>query len=177
MNPIVKKLKTTNKFLSKIPVLPFLGMVFTLISVLIAIFMAYLALQQVNEIKIEKTHSDVSLGAEVLDEQSALGGIYNLALNPSIRESGKNIKSPTPPLYTLAFRIIRCESNFNQSAIGKAGEIGIAQFLPSTWVWMKNKSGLDVDINNANDQLRLLLWALQNGYANHWTCYKKLLTR
>jgi len=78
--PIVKKLKTTNKFLSKIPVLPFLGMVFTLISVLIAIFMAYLALQQVNEIKIEKTHSDVSLGAEVLDEQSALGGIYNSLL-------------------------------------------------------------------------------------------------
>jgi len=76
----------------------------------------------------------------------------------------------------LAFRIIRCESNFNQNAIGKAGEIGIAQFLPSTWEFMKEKSGMCwLDINDANDQLRLLLWALQNGYANHWTCYKKLL--
>jgi len=167
MNPIVEELKTTNKLLSKNTRFTFWGMVFTLISVLIAIFMAYLALQQVN---------DIRGGIEVSNEQLALGGENNLALNPSKRESDVYIKYPTLSPYRLAFKIIYCESGFNQSAIGKAGEIGVAQFLPSTWAWMKNKSGLDVDINNANDQLRLLLWALQNGYANHWTCYKKLLS-
>jgi soluble lytic murein transglycosylase-like protein len=92
---------------------------------------------------------------------------------------GNSVKAVVPPtelqpttLTSLVNDIIWCESRWQENAVGKAGEIGVAQFLPQTWNWMSKISGIKGDLYNTNDQIRMLRWALQNGYAHHWTCYK-----
>lgn len=74
----------------------------------------------------------------------------------------------------ILWQVIDCESGFNQKARGKAGEIGILQFLPTTFKWMSELSGLNGNIYNPEDQIKLADWAFQNGYKNHWSCIKKL---
>ena len=74
----------------------------------------------------------------------------------------------------MADKIILCESGWDNAARGKANEIGIAQFLPQTWEWMSELSGLNGNIYNETDQLELLEWALESGYKNHWSCVKIL---
>ena len=80
-------------------------------------------------------------------------------------------------------KVIECESRGDNNAIGdknyyKNGKIspsyGIAQFQKSTFYWMSELSGIYGDINNENDQLILMKWAFDNGYASHWSCYKIL---
>ncbi len=71
-------------------------------------------------------------------------------------------------------KVIQCESSRDNSKRGKAGEIGIAQFMPETWEWMSGLAGLKGNIYNEQDQLELMEWAFENGYKNHWTCYKIL---
>lgn len=70
--------------------------------------------------------------------------------------------------------VINCESGWNQSARGEAGEIGIAQFMPSTWKRFNELRGTNSDIYNAIDQLDMIQWAFKNGYASHWTCWRQL---
>lgn len=83
--------------------------------------------------------------------------------------SGGNLSRET---LDLALKILECESNFNQEAIGSQGEIGIAQFKKPTFNWMKKMAGKeDLDIYDVQDQIELLIWALKNGYENHWTCH------
>ena len=71
------------------------------------------------------------------------------------------------------YQIVKCESGWDNSARGKAGEIGLAQFMPQTWEWMSKLAGFQGDIRNADDQLKLLKWGLANGYEKHWTCFGK----
>lgn len=66
----------------------------------------------------------------------------------------------------LMLSIAACESNFDPSTVGWAGEIGIFQWLPSTWDWIGQGS-----IWDTWDQAYSTAWALANGYASHWTCY------
>ena len=73
--------------------------------------------------------------------------------------------------YPVIDRVIKCESGWDNSRKGKAGEIGIAQFMPSTFAWFSKESGFNGDIYNEEDQLRLTIWAFENGYSAHWTCY------
>ena len=70
-------------------------------------------------------------------------------------------------LYALA----ECESGFNTEAIGKAGEIGLFQYLPSTWNWFNEIRGTDLDIYNPDHQRDMTEWAWQNDLESHWTCY------
>ena len=79
-----------------------------------------------------------------------------------------------PHTQVLASRIVRCESGGNNNAVGKANERGIAQFKQGTFEWMSKLSGLNGDWLNEDDQWNLLLWALDNGYEYHWTCYQKV---
>jgi len=77
-----------------------------------------------------------------------------------------------PIIYTsLSEKIIQCESGGNQKAIGRAGEIGVAQFMKTTWDWMCQEANYFGDINNEEDQRYMLNWALKNGLASHWTCF------
>ena len=77
-------------------------------------------------------------------------------------------------LGTLGEAIIHCESRGDQSVIGKDGEIGVAQFMPETWEWMCELADYEGDINNEENQRWMLSWALENGYAEHWTCFNQL---
>lgn len=75
--------------------------------------------------------------------------------------------------------VIECESGTKQYEedgslrMGKAGEVGIAQFLPSTWDWMNGLRKTNLDIRNPLAQINMMDWAFTNGYASHWTCYKQ----
>lgn len=69
-------------------------------------------------------------------------------------------------------KIIECESQWDENAKGKAGEIGLAQFLPKTFYWMSELSGIKGSIYDPITQIELLNWALDNGYESHWTCWK-----
>ena len=70
--------------------------------------------------------------------------------------------------------VFYCESKFDNSAIGGAGEIGIAQFLPTTWEWMSKKYKFTDNIHNPIAQIKLASLAFNDGLAYHWTCYNKL---
>lgn len=73
--------------------------------------------------------------------------------------------------------VIECESGTRQYRddgtlmTGAAGEIGIAQFMPSTWATMNKARGVNLDIHNALAQINMMDWAFGRGYASHWTCY------
>ena len=69
-------------------------------------------------------------------------------------------------------KVLRCESGLDNSKRGKAGEIGIAQFMPTTWEMFNEIRGTNLDIYNTKDQIEMIIWAFQNGYQNHWTCYR-----
>lgn len=71
-------------------------------------------------------------------------------------------------------KIAFCESGYNIEAIGRAGEIGLLQFMPSTWELWTKKMNKDLNINNTEHQIEVYHWALKQGYANHWTCWRKL---
>lgn len=76
--------------------------------------------------------------------------------------------------YNELFLTIKCESDFSQSARGKAGEIGIAQFMPATWNYFSDLFGFAGNINNADNQIELMAIAFKNNLKYHWTCYKNL---
>ena len=83
----------------------------------------------------------------------------------------KDDRLPTPP---IIWRLIQCESNWNQEARGLAGEIGIAQFKPATWKLFNEIRGTNLNIYSADDQLSMTLWAYKNNLMYHWTCWKKI---
>ena len=95
-----------------------------------------------------------------------------------------SVIASTPPYFlehyvlgSLGEAIIHCESRGDQSRIGALGEIGIAQFMPTTWEWMTDLAGYHGDINNEEDQKYMLAWGLANGYEMHWTCFRILTGR
>lgn len=77
----------------------------------------------------------------------------------------------------LVYDVIQCESGWRQEARGKAGEIGIAQFMPATWKHFNDIRGTNLDIYSSDDQLDMIIWAFNNGYQSHWTCYHKICQR
>ncbi len=77
-----------------------------------------------------------------------------------------------PHIQVLASKIVECESGWENDAVGKAGERGIAQFKQKTFEWMSELSGLKGSWLNEDDQWNLLLWALENNLESHWTCFK-----
>jgi soluble lytic murein transglycosylase-like protein len=72
-----------------------------------------------------------------------------------------------------SIQVAKCESTFNQGAIGKAGEIGLYQFKQKTWNWFNGLRETNLNINNWRDQIDMYCWAIAHGYSSHWTCYNK----
>ena len=72
--------------------------------------------------------------------------------------------------------IILCESGGNNNAVGDNGRArGVGQFWRSTFDFMKAEANNPfLDYYSEQDQRWLLKWALNNGYASHWTCATKL---
>lgn len=79
-------------------------------------------------------------------------------------------------------QVIECESkwkHYNENGYLLEGDqhlpikaYGIAQFQKRTFVELKNKAGRpELRIENKDDQIWLLKWAIKNGYGYKWSCY------
>lgn len=71
----------------------------------------------------------------------------------------------------LLYSIIKCESGFNQNAVGLHGEVTMAQFLPSTFYGQAKKMGEQLDIKSYHDTIKLTAYSLANGDGKLWTTY------
>jgi len=77
----------------------------------------------------------------------------------------------------LMYKIIQCESQWNEKAIGDTDYLypayGLIQIQKRTWDWLCKLSGKELDYYSPEDQVALLKWALENDYGYLWTCYRK----
>lgn len=73
--------------------------------------------------------------------------------------------------YDRFYNLAWCESTLNQSARGKAGEIGIYQFLPDTFTrYAKLYKKVGFSIYNINHQIELTAQMISEGEENNWVC-------
>lgn len=71
--------------------------------------------------------------------------------------------------------LIKCESGGNKEAIGKAGEIGWLQFMPTTFYTFAETYNLaSPDIWNPEQQVWLATKMVDDGLESHWSCWKKI---
>lgn len=124
-----------------------------------------------------KIHSDVDETVQRLNPLSSLSETptideVKLALVYVAKKYGIN--------ETQLLKTIQCESEFRYTAIGKAGEIGIGQFMPSTWDYWNNERIKKIsvlrplNIYSTKDQIEMLVWSWNKGYQNQWTCFRRL---
>lgn len=72
-------------------------------------------------------------------------------------------------VYDLAFKIIECESQWNDKAKNPASSAyGLGQFLNQTWDYIQNKWGLELDRNNKGHQLYATIRLLNEEGTKHW---------
>ena len=90
---------------------------------------------------------------------------------PVLPVQGQVLATIVEPENPIIDCLIQKESSGNQGAIGKAGEIGILQFMPSTWELFNKKYGFDLSINNPDDQIFLAQKMLEENPLNigHWS--------
>lgn len=86
-------------------------------------------------------------------------------------------------LFTLVYggdaelnkKVIRCESGWDVKADGDGGiSLGVAQFQLESFNRMSKAFGEKLDYNSSYDQLKLFVWAMNNGYAREWTAYRAI---
>lgn len=86
-------------------------------------------------------------------------------------------KSLAVEITPTVYKIINCESQWKW-VIGDLDyphpAIGLIQVQQRTWDWLSKKLNFQGDINNAQDQIRFLTLALENGYGHYWSCARKL---
>ena len=69
------------------------------------------------------------------------------------------------------YETLRCESGFNPSAIGAAGEIGIAQIYLKYHPGVTREDALDPDF-----AIRWTALQFANGNEQWWTCHSRLFS-
>lgn len=76
----------------------------------------------------------------------------------------------------LMISIIECESSGRFNAVGDGGlSHGIAQFRRDTFYEFASLAKMKgMRWKNPIHQMRVMNWALDNGYGRRWTCYRKL---
>lgn len=74
---------------------------------------------------------------------------------------------------TLMFR---CESQFNQAAIGAEGEIGVAQYKQGTFDKLSKLMGETLDIHSYSDQIKLTSWVSVHAPSEmqNWTTWRAI---
>jgi len=79
----------------------------------------------------------------------------------------------------LMVDIIECESSGRYDATGDDGvSVGIAQFQEATFNEMKKKAKMPLlRWKNPVHQLRLMIWMIEHGHGDRWTCYRKIMKR
>jgi hypothetical protein len=75
--------------------------------------------------------------------------------------------------------VINCESGGVHDRWGDKDKphssYGLAQFQKRTFYELAKKAALsDPDWTSPSQQVRLLIWGIQNGYGKRWTCYRLL---
>lgn len=87
------------------------------------------------------------------------------------------------PAYALdvdtMITVIDCESAGKYNAVGDGGKsYGILQFQKATFDEMKRQAHMpNLQYKNPIHQMRLMVWGFSHGYANHWTCFRKIKKR
>jgi hypothetical protein len=86
----------------------------------------------------------------------------------------------------VALKVVACESagrhwggafrlNCNTHEPTGGQSCGIAQFQVASFAWMKHKADMpELRYWEPRDQLTLLNWAVEHGYARYWSCYRKV---
>lgn len=73
---------------------------------------------------------------------------------------------------SIVNKVIKCESEGFHGAVGDGGRSrGIAQFQKSTFERMEKKLGEDLNYESSYDQIKLLTYAISQGWGNEWTAY------
>jgi len=73
--------------------------------------------------------------------------------------------------YERFYGLAMCESTLNPDAKGKTGEIGIFQFLPTTFSYYAERyKKVGFQLHNTNHQIELAAQMLADGKASEWTC-------
>lgn len=77
----------------------------------------------------------------------------------------------------LMLEIARCESDFNPLALGDQGRAwSYFQFWRGTFENFKNEAGASyLRYENPDDGIELAVWAVANGHASSWTCYRRVV--
>ncbi|MEK7192553.1 MAG: transglycosylase SLT domain-containing protein [Patescibacteria group bacterium] len=136
---------------------------------------------------IEKAVVGLTLAAQVMTYSGAIAlATDNLDLgeapSPVICESKACVKDLIE-MYAkrygtnvkLATDIARCESEFRTDVYGDSGKAyGVFQFHKPTFDEFAKKFGDELDYKNTEDNIKLAVWALAHGKANHWSCYAKV---
>lgn len=67
--------------------------------------------------------------------------------------------------------LIKCESSFRTDARGAAGEIGLAQWIPSTWESNRGRLGYSsADLYDPARNVELAAFVISQDGAGRWTC-------
>ena len=136
------------------------------IKLIALVFIVYLVLSANTNIKIEE-ESFTMLKAEN-------SPVYITPITYMSMSDYENYSS-TAVIENMADNIIECESNGRMVYGDNGMAYGIAQFWLDTFNMMKTQSGMYwLNYYCADDQRSLLLWALENGLGNHWTCFRTL---
>ena len=94
-------------------------------------------------------------------------------------EADKEITDRIELLLTVN-SIILCESSGkHENTWGdknyKYPAYGIGQFQKRTFYWLSEKAGYkNLKWESKKDQVKLLMWAVDNKYGKLWTCYKNI---
>ena len=76
---------------------------------------------------------------------------------------------------SVVSKVIQCESEGKVTAMGDGGRsYGIAQFQKETFLRMEKKLGEDLNYDSAYDQIKLLSFAISEGWGNEWTTYRAI---
>ena len=80
--------------------------------------------------------------------------------------------NPDISISLIIGKLIDCESGGNPLAIGKAGEIGILQFMPQTFqAFCVDRYNLEDKIYKSEIQIKCCRKMLEQNLGFHWTCY------
>lgn len=124
-----------------------------------------------------------------------VGGIYYITAKsypeeqPELKDdqlllvSGNSVKAAVVPYLlrpTVYGVLVDClawyESRNDENALGKAGECGELQFMPSTFQhFCVDRYKLPDDIWSSEIQRLCSDYMIQDGYLNHWTTAKKCI--
>lgn len=65
--------------------------------------------------------------------------------------------------------VIRCESGFNKLAVGKQGERGLVQILPTAHPQVTPEQAFNADFS-----VKFITDGFRQGHQNWWVCYRDL---